>query len=160
MLRIEILKRPDGSGLLRCTRNDGSVAWQKQTNHAAHFALHDMTHYAVETTLGYQRAFFGLIGEGWEMTDIGGKGERGPLPAEATEVERIVGVFDSERNCGAFWTTEEFNSFAPRPLTDEEIGKVRTLRAALFQRWAAITPGRALELQFEPAISSPTSVRA
>lgn len=154
MLRIEIVKRSDGSGLLRCTRDDGSAAWQKQTSHAAHFALHDMTHYAVETTLGYTRAFFGLIAEGWEMTDIGGKGVRGPLPAEATEVERIVGVFDSERNCGSLWTTEEFNSFAPRPLTGVEIAKVRSLRAALFRRWEAIPPGATLDLEFGTPVRS------
>jgi hypothetical protein len=27
--------------------------------------LHDLTHYAVETALGYRRDFFGLITEGW-----------------------------------------------------------------------------------------------
>ncbi len=58
MLQIEIVKRSDGSGVLRCTRQDGSVTWRKLTKHAAHFALHDLTHYAVETVLGYRRGFF------------------------------------------------------------------------------------------------------
>ena len=96
-MRIEIVKRADGAGVLRCVRPDGSVTWQKQTRHAAHFALHDLTHYAVETALGYRRGFFGLIAEGWDIEDTSGKGGRGALPAEALEVERIVGLFDSER---------------------------------------------------------------
>lgn len=148
MVRIEIAKQPDGAGLLRCTRQDGSVTWQKQTRHAGHFALHDLTHYAVETALGYRRGFFGLIAEGWEVDDTTGKGARGALPAEDLEVERIVGLFDSERASSTLWTAGEFNEFAPRPLTDAEIQKVRALRAELFRQWSAITPGQKLELQF------------
>ncbi len=149
MLRIEIAKQPDGSGVLRCTRQDGSVTWQKQTKHAVHFALHDLTHYAVETALGYRHAFFGLIAEGWDVDDTAGKAARGPLPVEAIEVERIVGLFDAERASGVLWTPEEFSAVAPRPLTGPEIESVRTLRAMLFKRWFAIAPGEKLELEFE-----------
>jgi hypothetical protein len=148
MLQIEIAKQPDGAGVLRCTRQDGSVTWQKQTRHAAHFAPHDLTHYAAETTLGYRHGFFGLIAEGWEVDDTTGKGARGALPSEALDVERIVGLFDSERASGARWTVDQFNEFAPHALTDAEIQKVRALRAALFQQWSAIVPGQKLELQF------------
>ncbi len=148
MVLIEIAKQPDGSGVLRCRRADGSVTWQKQTRHAAHFAVHDLTHYAVETVLGYQRGFFGLIGEGWDVEDTTGKGARGPLPAEAVEVEQVVGLFDSERGSGVLWTTEEFNAFSPRTLTGDEIQKIRALRAALSREWAALAPGQKLELTF------------
>jgi hypothetical protein len=148
VLQIEISKRPDGAGVLRCTRQDGSVTWQKQMKHGAHFALHDLTHYAVETALGYRRGFFGLIADGWEVEDTTGKGARGPLPAEAVEVERIVGLFDSERGSGMLWTLEEFNQFSPRMLTEADVLGVRALRGALFQQWSAIAPGQKLELRF------------
>ena len=148
MLRIEIVKRADGEGLLRYTRSDGSVTWQTQERYAAHFALHDLTHFAVETVLCYQRGFFGLIAEGWDLDDTTGKGKRGPLPAEATEVEAIVGVFDSERDCGQLWTVDEFNTFAPRPLNQAEILNIRAARGKLFQRWSAVEPGGKLELRF------------
>jgi hypothetical protein len=139
-------KRADGAGVLRCTREDGSITWQKQEKHGAHFALHDLTHYAVESALGYRRGFFGLIAEGWEVEDTTGKGARGPLPAEALEVERIVGLFDSERGSGMLWTAEEFNAFAPRALTDADIQKVRALRGELFRKWFAVATGQKLEL--------------
>lgn len=121
--------------MLRCTRADGSVTWQKQPKHGAFFALHDLTHFAVETTLGYRRGFFGLIAEGWDLQDAGGDGARGTVPAEAIEVEKIVGLFDSERGSGVRWSEEEFNSFAPRKLTSEEISRVRAIRGELFKRW-------------------------
>ena len=149
MLHIEITKQTDGAGVLRCIRQDGSATWQKQTTHAAYFALHDLTHYAVETALGYQRGFFGLIAEGWEVDETTGKGARGALPAEAVEVERIVGLFDSERASGALWSAQEFSEFAPRALTDADIQKVRALRTALFRQWSAIVPGQKLQLQYE-----------
>lgn len=149
VVSIEIVKQPDGTGLLRCTRGDGSVTWQKQRKHAAHFALHDLTHYAVETALGYRRGFFGLIAEGWDIEETTGQTTRGSLPAEALETERIVGLLDSERASGIIWSAEEFSGFAPRSVTEAEIQNVRALRAALFQQWAGIAPGQKLELKFE-----------
>ena len=147
-MRIEIAKRADGTGVLRCTRDDGSVTWQKRERHGAYFALHDLTHFAVETSLGYQRGFFGLIAEGWDIADTSGKGSRGPLPEQAFEVERIVGVFDSERASSVLWTAEEFKEFGPRALSDAEIGKVRAARAALFEKWSEVSSGQTLNLEF------------
>lgn len=149
MLQIEIVKQSGGEGVLRCTRQDGSVTWQKQARHGGHFALHDLTHYAVETALGCRRGFFGLIAAGWDVDDTTGKGARGALPAEAIEVERIVGLFDAERASGVLWTSEEFNEFGPRQLTQAQIQSVRTLRAALFRQWFRLAPGQKLELKFE-----------
>jgi hypothetical protein len=143
MLNVHIVKRADGAGVLRCTRVDGSVTWQKQARHAAHFALHDLTHFAVESTLGFRRGFFGLIAEGWEIDDTTGKGKRGALPPEALEVEHIVGLLDTERATGIFLAAEDYK------LTDEDIARIRKRRGELFSCWAAIEPGGTLELQFE-----------
>ncbi len=160
MLLVQITKRSDGGGVLRCVRPDGSVTWQKQEGrHAAFFALHDLTHFAVESTLGFRRGFFGLIADGWEIEDTTGKSARGPLLDEAREVEYMVGALDSERASGAIWTAEDFNrqaaihassSARPRPriLTDGALAQVRARRAELFAQWQAVGPGQTLELSF------------
>lgn len=83
------------------------------------------------------------------MDDTTGKGARGALPAEAIEVEQLVGLFDAERGSGVLWSPAEFNEFAPRALTEAEMQRVRSLRAALFSQWSAVTPGQKLELRFE-----------
>jgi hypothetical protein len=155
-VRVQITERADGAGVLRCVRADGSATWQKQTDrHAAFFALHDLTHFAVETTLGYRRGFFGLISEGWDIEDTTGKGARGPLPPEAAEVEGVVGLFDAERAGGQIWTVAEFNEFAAmkgaRTLTFDEIARIKNKRSDLFQQWSAVVPGETLELQFDVA---------
>ena len=160
---IQIRKRADGSGLLRCIRPDGSSTWQKQERHAAFFALHDLTHFAVESTLGFQRAFFGLIAEGWDIEDTTGKGARGPLPAEAAEAERIVGLLDTERGGGVILAVEEFNEHTAmhRALTADQLARIKARRAALFSQWFALSPGETLELQFSvttPGALSPAPV--
>lgn len=139
--------------MLRCTRADGSVTWQKQSRHGLHFALHDLTHYAVETVLGYRHGFFGLIAEGWEIEDTTGKGTRGALPAEAREVERLVGLLDAERASGTVWSPADFNLHASRRLSDSEIHQVRGRRNELFEQWSAIAPGEALKLSLPSLLS-------
>lgn len=65
-LRISIKKKPDGSAALSLRRADGSVTWQRQEGIQGRcFPLHDLTHYAVETVLGLDQAFFGLVASGW-----------------------------------------------------------------------------------------------
>jgi len=161
VLLIQITKRSDGGGVLRCVRSDGSVTWQKQeSRHAAFFAMHDLTHFAVESTLGFKRGFFGLVAEGWDIDETTGKAVRGPLPSEAQEVEYIVGALDSERASGAIWPAADFNQQAgiharsaglpePRRWTDEELAQVRKRRAELFAEWRAIEPGKTIELRFQ-----------
>jgi hypothetical protein len=160
MLRIEITKRADGGGVLRCLRGDGSVTWQKQGRHAPFFALHDLTHLAVESTLGSRRGFFGLVAEGWDIEDTTGQGSRGSLPGEAIEVEHIVGLLDAERASGAITPAEDFNNFramkaasdsncpAPRVLTEDELRSIRAHRAELFAQWSALEAGATLELDY------------
>src|SRR5947209_15695669 len=100
-LLIRIKKKGDGSAALSCLRADGSVTWQRQKGQQGRFfPLHDLTHYAVETVLGHTRGFYGLVAEGWDLTDFGSPWPRGPLPPEALVSEFIVGFLDRERGAG------------------------------------------------------------
>jgi hypothetical protein len=100
-LIIQFVKQNDGSVVLRCARPDGSSTWQRvDDQHAAFFPLHDLTHYAVETELGFRRGFYGLIAEGWDIAETTGKTARGALPNETLEVEYLVSAFSAERSGG------------------------------------------------------------
>jgi len=164
-LTIRIKKNKDGSASLACVRDDGSTTWQRQEGSlGAHFPPHDLTHYAVETTLGYDRGFYGLIAAGWELSDFGAPWPRGPIPSEAREVEVLVGALDLDRMTLQKKTTAEFNeqvrfaasrdartNFVPRELTEGELLRVRERLAQLFADWAATAPGSTLELLFDRA---------
>lgn len=160
VLIIQFTKRKDGGALLRCVRNDGSATWQRQDDdRAAFFPRHDLTHYSVESELGFSRGFYGLIADGWEIAETTGQGARGPLPDEAIEVEYIVGALGAERSGDSDCAAKEFNDLAqvfakskgriePRPLTNAELGRVRSRMSELFARWNALPPGGTLELTF------------
>ena len=159
-LTISIKKKTDGSAALSCTRADGSVTWQRQEGQQGRFfPLHDLTHYAVETVLGLDCAFYGLVAAGWGFTDFGIPWPRGPMPPEAGAAELIVGFLDTERAGGTVWTAADFNAKsvlyhtqhggAPvLQVTDAELTRIRAVRAALFDRWHALPAGRTLELAF------------
>ena len=161
-LRIQFTKRKDGAALLRCVRDDASVTWQRQDDQrAAFFPVHDLTHYAVESELGFARGFYGLIAAGWDIADTTGKGTRGPLPEEAIEVEYIVGALGAERAGDPACPAEEFNQLAatfaksrgrpePRQLSYAELTRVRSRINDLSAQWSALSPGDTLELPFPP----------
>lgn len=166
-LLIRIKKKTDGSAALTCIRPDGSTTWQRQEGQLGRFfPLHDLTHYAVETVLGFPRAFYGLLAEGWDISDFGTSGARGKIPDEAGLAEGIVGYFDLERMTGERDTADEMNAnlqsvradrgLPPTSfrLTDDQIARIRALRADLFARWKAVPPGEVLELSFDRAAES------
>jgi hypothetical protein len=158
---IRIKKDRDGRTTLSCTRADGTTTWQRREGgQAAFFPRHDLTHYAVETALRRTDGFYGLVAWGWDLSDFGTPWPRGKLPPGANIAEMIVGFFDLERSTGERRSAEDLNLLLSeyceqndlpeeRPLTEDDIAKVRAMRAELFARWDAVEPGQALEVVFE-----------
>lgn len=161
-LHVQFSKRADGSVVLRCLRRDGSETWQRHEKHAHFFSFHDLSHFAVETTLGFSSGFYGLIADGWDIIDTTGKGARGKLPPEAILVEHVVGLLDRERIGGAApLSAEEFNAQIGemagtgqgRLLTDAQLNEVRSRIEELHRQWAAIPSGATFDLTFDRANS-------
>jgi hypothetical protein len=162
-LLIRIKKNKDGSASLACVRADGSTTWQRQDGQlGAFFPPHDLTHYAIETVLGYRNGFYGLIADGWEISDFNTPFPRGKLPWEAREVEALVGALDVDRMTGELRSSADVNeqvrftlsrdksaSGAARQLTDAELACVREVRGGVLTRWSALEPGGTLELPFD-----------
>ena len=162
-LGIRLKRHADGSASITLTRVDGTVTWQRQKGSLALvFPSHDLTHYAVEQTLGYVGAFFGLVADGWEISDFAMPWPRGPIPDEAREVELVVGLFDGMRRERDGWDAPQLNmelerraadsrvarSVTPRILADHDLARIRALRNDLLARWGATTTGHILHLHF------------
>ena len=155
-----LVKRADGSAVLRCVRADGSASWQRHDGRqGTFFPLHDLTHFAVESELGVRSGFYGLVARGWDIEDTTGKGARGALPPEALVVEHLVGALDLERAGSVVWTAPELNAQAvafsetrglppPPSLTDDDLSRIRARARALLEQWAALEAGGTLELSF------------
>ncbi len=162
-LRVDITKRADGATILRCTRADGTVTWQRQHGpQARFFPRHDLTHYAVETTLGARDGFFGLIAQGWDIADTEGKRARGPLPAQAVFVEHLVGLVErggiGRGPLSAAELNEQIDRLAaegqvvdPMPVSEAQMQAVRARIDALHRQWAALEPGGTITLAFPHA---------
>ena len=135
-------------------RSDGTFTVQRNPN--GFFPAHDLTHYAVETTLGFRRAFYGLVSEGWDFTDFGTPWPRGPMPGdEAGPAEFIVGFLDIERTTGHLSTAgalmERLGSVGSAlVIADEQLDRIRQTRDALIARWHSLPAGETLVLEFTP----------
>lgn len=170
-LVIRIKKGADGRTSLSCTRGDGSTTWQNQHGaQASFFPRHDLTHYAVEMVFGHRRGFYGLVADGWDLSDFGTPWPRGKLPKDANLSEIIVGFFDRERASGQMGTAQELNDElaafceenglpVPEKFTESDLSRVRQKRGELFAQWEAVEPGGVLELRFDPVTLAPSAAR-
>ncbi|MGH7503358.1 MAG: hypothetical protein ACREL7_16650 [Longimicrobiales bacterium] len=160
-LIIRMKKGRDGPHSLACSRPDGSVTIQH--NRHAFFPPHDLTHYAVESVLGYTRGFYGLVADGWDLADFGTPWPRGLLPKDLDPAEVIAGRLDLERASGERLNVAELNAFVAdwycqqrpeepvsRPVTTDELARIHRLRGELHARWHALEPGEVIELRFPP----------
>jgi hypothetical protein len=159
---VRIKKKSDGGAALSCERADGSVTWQRQNGRlGAFFPLHDLTHFAVESVLGFRNAFYGLVAQGWDIDRFEQPGAAKTTPAETLLAELIVGFFDVERATGEPSSAEDFNwkidtyhdeHGIPRTgfrMTDEQLAAIRAKRDELFGKWQAVPPGETLDLRFQ-----------
>lgn len=157
MLRIVLTRKPDGGTVLACSREDGTSTWQHTRQ--AFFPFHDLTHYAVETTLGLRHGFYGLLADGWNITDFGKRPFPEAVREEALRVEALVSLFDQERGTGIVHEAPAFNEALasmmagmglppPSPLTDDTLAAIRARIRELAGRWQRTAPGASLTLPF------------
>jgi hypothetical protein len=171
-LIVRLKKKNDGSAALSCTRADGSVTWQRQEGQQGRFfPLHDLTHLAVESVLGFRRAFYGLLAEGWDITRFAAPRMSEQIPHEAFIAELIVGLLDVERASGEQASADDFNwKLETHPearrdaqpafrITEEQLAAIRQRRGEFFARWSALPVGGTLELPFNRAPDTNAAAR-
>ena len=134
---------------LTCIRDDGSVTW---THIHRGFVQHDCAHYVVETTFGFQNAFFGLVAKGYDIPDFSLPTSKRPftIPTEVMTVEPIVALLQAE-----LWESfsepllEPDSQELPPDVTLQQIETMRQRLRKLLQQWDNLMPGEAMTLQFE-----------
>ncbi len=125
------------------------------------FPVHDLTHYAVESTLRFRRGFYGLVSDGWNFEDFGSPWPRGPLPPDLDPAEEIVGLLDLERATGHLVSISDVHDrlgdfYATRPrvtplvLTPRELDSVRQRVRDYAALWQSLPNGETLVLDYAP----------
>ena len=154
-LRIHLKKISAERSSLHCRRSDGTETWSRMH---PFYPGHDLTHFAVESTLGLRGGFFGLIAGGWELGDFIAKSVAARLPTEAFWAECAVGVTELLGSptppALAEWQEALRQSVVGqklppfRAVTPAEYAQLNALRAALLQQWSALPVGETLTLEF------------
>jgi hypothetical protein len=166
---LRFAKGKHGKGpSMTCIRDDGTTTWispAKTNTTADFFARHDLVHYAVETGLGYDDAFFGLVAKGRDLDEFGTRdGMKDTYTLEAGLAEGIVGAvqFPDYNGGPPLSDAEAFETLratfasvgAPEPpLTVEQFGRLRVRAAELHRQWDELPEGGVLELEFPPSSS-------
>ena len=162
-----IRMKKTGDGVVMTCLREGHAPEIQRTAHDGFFALHDLLHYAVETALGFDEAFLGLIATGWSFENFTRRDDPRyrPLPPQALAAEHIVNIFslalreavpqDQEL---VELLTEEINRDLAAAMRDSgvaapklaacEVAAICNTFGELSRRWAALPMGDALELAF------------
>ncbi len=154
------LKKNENAPVLTCIRDDGSTTWSKMP-YREFFPRHDLMHYAVETTLGFRQAFFGLIASGWSIESFTEPGAAKQLTPEAKQSEFIVEQLERKHRFGEMFAEDDFNTSLGasldqgavprfRPIAQKELDAIRTRFEELLARYAALPDGKQLELKWKP----------
>ncbi|HEX6574693.1 MAG TPA: hypothetical protein VF042_06940 [Gemmatimonadaceae bacterium] len=154
---IRITKGRDGPATLTCIRDNGTTTWTKVSDY---FPIHDMTHYVVETTLKIPNAFYGLVRDGWDISDFAVKGASKRFPPQANLVEALVSRLQNDLMPGSSFTAASYNDEVVavlegignperRPVTSDELDDMRHRLRDLMSRWKSLEPGESLELTFD-----------
>ena len=157
---VTLTKNEGKPHVLRCLRDDGSVTWfQASASNADFFAAHDLSHYAIETVLGYRTAFYGMVAAGRDLNDFGSQ-EGAPDPRKysdeamyAEEMANLVVLalregYDFE----AFWemlVMAHDDLIRPMPsVSQEQFEAIQAKLRELLDAWRVLDVGGSLTLEF------------
>jgi len=152
---IRLVKGKDKPDTLHCIRANGSQTWARLPKGFG--PLHDLAHYVVETTLGFDQAFYGLLAQGRAIEEFAETEDRSWVGEQGTLAETIVMTLQHEVVGSAapeafFEMVEEacrgLGIAAPEVLTPEALAAMRAQYGQLRRQWAQTPPGGCLELDF------------
>lgn len=153
---IQFKKNTGKAHSIKYIREDGSETWMMAETF---FILHDLSHFAIEKTLGFTTAFNGMIKAGMDIRDFENREKRKAMiiTTEAMYAENMANLFLMELAQG---NLEDFNAvqqdsfrsagaaFPELHLTATQINSIRDLLKELVTRWKEMPAGESLELSF------------
>lgn len=154
-MKIQFQKK-DNQHVISYIRGDHSNYWFIANDF---LVLHDLSHFAIEKTLGYQHAFWGLIKSGIHPPDFEDSEKRKQLMLsnEAWYAECMANLFLMELTQGEFY---DFNDVFSSSLSttnpeiivvsfeSEVINKIRKFYKQLVIQWQNTIEGESLILDF------------
>lgn len=149
--------------VLTITRSDGTTTWSK-----LHRGLetHDLAHFAVESILQFNNAFYGLINKGFSVADFELPREIRPFKVRPENIhenalitEHIVNLLEVEFMNSGFNNNflEDLsdilnkNSLSfPKLLNSESLKQIRNSYHNLANQWLSLNENETLTMSFKP----------
>ncbi|UZR99226.1 hypothetical protein [Chondrinema litorale] len=160
-MRLEFIKQVHKPVSFKCTRPDKSSTYML-IFHPFNFER-KLIHYAIESVLGFNHAYFGLLSKGYSLKDFetpllfkNNMLKPANLPVQAIQSEILAGLFHVELNDNT--EIEDFLSIAkitfevqqikfPK-LSKKQIAEVREKIIQLLVQWKKLQTGEILLLEF------------
>ena len=155
-MEISFTKRENNDHIISCKREDGSVTWN---HNSPFFITHDICHYALETTLQFKEAFYGLVAAGTDIKefDLPRDKRTVQLTDEAIFAEQMVNLLTIENSQGIM---ENFmvtindvcikGGIKEMPeMTEDQLQEIRNLYRQLMNQWNLLLPEETMTLIFE-----------
>lgn len=155
-MQIQFTKNSDKPHLIVYRRNDGSETWM----HASEFfVLHDLSHFVLESELGYTDAFYGMLNKGMNPGDFENRETRqhAGMSLQASHAENLANLFLIEQVQGEFenfiavagdaWKTSFGNHVQP-PLPEGHVVSIRKQLQQKLAAWKELEIGNTLILSF------------
>ncbi len=147
--------------VLSIQRTDGTLTWSKLYRG---LETHDLAHYAVEFTLGFKLAFYGIIDKGYAISDFAIPKDQRPdavkpenLAPEALITEYIVNLLETEHLNSGFNATfiedlkiilKDNNLAFPVKLNTEALTNIRSVYHDLVNKWIGLNENEELNIIF------------
>jgi hypothetical protein len=155
-MEMRVKKNAGKPPVILYRRNDGTETWMQADDF---FVRHDLCHYAIEKTLGYNTAFMGMLNNGMDIKDFENREKRKLLTItkEAWYAENIANLFLIEIAQGNF---DNFNRVAatafancapglPLPeLSADSMDVIRRFLRKLLASWDGLPAGETMLLTF------------
>lgn len=161
-LQIEITKEFKKASILNCVREDRTSTYASLY---PNLEIHDIAHFVVETNLKYTNAFYGLLAQGYAISDFQLPPEERPealksknLSAEALVTEHMVNIlqtmykqYNSKTDfLQLLFTILKENQLAiPKGLTPEKFNAMYQQLKELMLEWQELSFTQKLKLNFE-----------
>lgn len=162
MLTIQFHKKSEKRVILKCIREDDSMTWSKLHPNTEY---HDLAHIAIEETLEFKNAFYGMIANGINISDFELPEHQKPeslkginLPKESLITEHLVNLlmveyFNTNSTIDFLDQAQEIlaQNKLPFPsiLTKKTLIDIRGKYRYLITSWNAINNDEYLEKTFE-----------
>jgi hypothetical protein len=155
-MEIRFIKKVEGNHIISCRRKDGSETWMQISSF---FVIHDLCHYAVETELNMQHAFYGMLAAGTNISDFElPKNQRTfDLTDEAIAAEQIVNLLTIEYNQGKMENfIDELHNLYDRNkagdflavINEMQLTAVRNSFESLANQWQGLSEGESILLRY------------